>query len=73
MNVKTIVGLALVISGVLALIYRGVPYTTREEVVNFGPLRATTETEEIFPIPSPVGALVLIGGIVLVLMGAQRK
>lgn len=72
MNVKTIVGLVLVVLGVLALVYQGIPYKTQEEVVNIGPIRATAETEKTLPIHPVFGALVLASGVVLVIMGARK-
>lgn len=73
MNVKTIIGLVLVIGGVLLLVYRGIPYTTDEEIVNFGPLHATAHTDKTLPVHPVIGAAVLIGGIALVVLGAKRN
>ena len=39
----TLVGLALIILGVLALAYQGITYTTRETVMDLGPLRASLD------------------------------
>lgn len=72
MNAKTIVGLVLVVLGVLALVYQGIPYTTKEEVVNIGPIRATAETEKTLPIHPVFGALILGGGVLLVVMGSRK-
>ena len=75
MNLKliTIVGIALIILGVIALAYQGITYTTREKVVEIGPLEATTETKKTIPLPPALGALALAGGIALVIVGAKRS
>jgi hypothetical protein len=39
----TIVGVALIILGVLALAYQGITYTTREKVIDLGPLQASVD------------------------------
>ena len=75
MNLKliTLVGIALIILGVIALAYQGITYTTREKVVEIGPLEATTETKKTIPLPPALGALALAGGIALVIVGAKRS
>jgi len=69
----TLVGIALIILGVVALAYQGITYTTREKVIEVGPLEATTETKKTIPLPPALGALALAGGIVLVIVGAKRS
>ncbi len=73
MNIKTIVGLILVIGGSLSFAYRGIPYTSEEELVNIGPLRAKAQTEKTFAIHPAISIAVAVGGIVLVLWGARPK
>jgi len=69
----TFFGVALIILGVLALAYQGITYTTREKVIDLGPLTATVDKKKTFPLPPLVGALVLAGGVVLVIVGARRS
>jgi hypothetical protein len=48
----TLIGVALIVLGVLALAYQGIAYTTREKVVDFGPLKITADKENsIYPDP----------------------
>jgi hypothetical protein len=42
----TLVGIALIMLGVLALPYQGITYTTREKVIDLGPLTASVEAVE---------------------------
>ncbi|HUO63193.1 MAG TPA: hypothetical protein VMT97_05790 [Terriglobales bacterium] len=73
MKAVTFFGVALIILGVLALAYQGITYTTREKVIDLGPLTATVDKKKTFPLPPLVGALVLAGGVVLVIVGARRS
>ena len=62
----TLLGIVLIVLGVLALVYQGFTYTTREKVVDLGPLKITADKEKSIPLPPILGALALAGGVVLV-------
>ncbi len=66
-------GIVLVVAGVLALAYGGFTYTTREQIVDIGPIEATAETEKTVPLPPLVGAAALIGGIALLVASGRRR
>jgi hypothetical protein len=68
----TLLGAILIVIGLAALAYQGFTYTTREKIVDIGPLEATKETKKTVPVPPVAGALSLIGGIVLVAAGSRR-
>ncbi|MEO5574433.1 MAG: DUF3185 domain-containing protein [Gammaproteobacteria bacterium] len=57
----------------MALAYQGITYTTREKVIDIGPIHATAETEKTIPLPPLLGGLALVGGIVLVVVGAKKS
>jgi uncharacterized membrane protein HdeD (DUF308 family) len=69
----TLVGIVLIILGVLALAYQGITYTTREKVIDLGPLKASVDKEKTIPLPPIIGALALAGGVVLVIVGARKS
>jgi len=69
----TLVGIALIVLGVLALAYQGVTYTTREKVIDLGPLQASVEKKKSIPLPPIVGALALAGGVVMVIIGSRKS
>jgi uncharacterized membrane protein len=69
----SLVGILLVVLGALALAYQGITYTHREKVLDIGPIHATKDTEEQIPLPPVLGGLALVGGIVLLIIGAKQK
>ena len=73
MRPVTLVGIVLIILGVLALAYQGITYTTREKVIDLGPLQASVDKKKSIPLPPIVGAVALAGGVVLVIVGARKS
>ncbi|MGD1020139.1 MAG: DUF3185 domain-containing protein [Verrucomicrobiia bacterium] len=69
MNSKTI-ALVLIALGIVVLAYSGITYTTRGKPVNI--LGAHIETTQSHFIPPVAGALVLAGGIVLLIVNPQK-
>jgi hypothetical protein len=65
-------GIALIVVAVIAFAYQGISYTTREKVVDLGPLQMTAEKTRTLPLPPIVGAVALVGGIVLLVMGSKK-
>ena len=55
MKTTTILGIALILLGVVAFAYEGISYTTRENVIDLGPLQATVDKKETIPLPPLVG------------------
>jgi hypothetical protein len=64
---------SLIIVGIVALAYGGFSYTTREQVIDVGPLEVTKEERRTFPIPPIAGGALLAGGLVLVVVGARGR
>ena len=72
MKAATIVGIILIIVGIVALAYQGISYTTRDKVVDLGPLKVEAKREKTIPLPPIVGIAALVGGVVLVAVSARR-
>ena len=72
---KTIswVGILLIVLGALVFAYQGINYTRQKKVLDLGSEHLTTETHERIPVPPILGGLALIGGVVLLVMGARNK
>jgi len=60
-----IAGIILIVIGIVALAYQGITYTTHKKVLDIGPIEATKEERKTIPIPPILGALALIGGVVI--------
>ncbi|MGD9730647.1 MAG: DUF3185 domain-containing protein [Desulfamplus sp.] len=73
MKTTTIIAIVLIIIGIAAFGYQGITYTTKEKVVDLGPLQMTAETTKTFPLPPIVGAITLVGGIVLLFAGRRKS
>jgi hypothetical protein len=73
MRTTNVVGILLIVLGVIALAYQGITYTTREKVIDLGPIKATKETEKTIPLPPILGGAALVGGVVLLIAGARLK
>jgi uncharacterized membrane protein len=69
----TLVGIALILLGIVAFAYQGITYTSREKVIDIGPFHATAETQKTIPLSPLLGGLALVGGIVLVVVGAKKS
>ena len=65
-------GIALIVLGVLALAYQGFTYTTRETVIDIGPITATAERERTFPLPPILGIVAVAGGVALMFAGSRK-
>ena len=73
MKTIAIVGIALIVIGLAALAYQGITYTTRETVLDVGPIHATAEREKTFPLPPVLGIAAVAGGIALLFAGARKR
>lgn len=67
-----LVGIGLILLGIVALSYKGITYTTQEQVAKIGPLEATVEEKKTIPLSPVLGGLALAGGVVLVLVGYRK-
>ncbi len=72
MKTNTLLAIILIAVGIVAFAYQGITYTTREKAVDLGPVHVTTEKTRTLPLPPIVGAIALVGGIVLLVMGNKR-
>lgn len=67
-----VVGLMLIAVGALALFYKGIPYTSRDVVIDAGPITATAETSKTWSVSPIVGGLAVAGGVLLVVVGTRK-
>ena len=72
MKTYTLTGIILILIGIVAFAYQGITYTTREKVVDLGPIQVTADKTKTLPLPPIVGGIALVGGIVLLVMGNKK-
>jgi hypothetical protein len=72
MRPKIIIAIILIALGIAAFAYQGITYTTREKVVDLGPIQVTAEKTKTLPLTPIMGAIALVGGIGLLVMGSRK-
>ncbi|HSW63160.1 MAG TPA: hypothetical protein VLH56_07620 [Dissulfurispiraceae bacterium] len=72
MKTFTLAGIVLIVIGIIAFAYQGITYTTREKVVDLGPIQVTADKTKTIPLSPIVGAVALVGGIALLVMGNKK-
>ena len=65
-------GVTLIVLGLVGLAWGGFTYTTREKVVDIGPIHATRDETHNIPVPPIAGALALVGGVVLLVVAGKE-
>jgi hypothetical protein len=70
--VKKTLGVILIVLGVFGLAWGGFTYTTKEKVVDIGPIHATRDETHNVPMPPIAGAVALVGGIFLLVAGRKE-
>jgi hypothetical protein len=68
-----IVAIVLIVLGAISLAYGGISYTTREKVVDIGPIEATAERHKTVPLPPVLGGIAVVAGIALLFVGSKKS
>ncbi len=69
---KRIIAFILIIAGIIMLIWTGFAYTKREKVVDAGPIHISADKEKSVNWPPYAGAILVIGGIVVLAVSGER-
>jgi hypothetical protein len=72
MRPLALIGLLLIVVGLVGLVYQGVTYTSRETVIDIGPLHATADRQKTLLLPPVVGIAAVAGGVVLLIAGMRK-
>jgi hypothetical protein len=70
MRPQALIGIVLIVLGAF-IIFRGVSYPDREEVVKLGDVEASVESKKA--VPTWAGGVALVAGIVLLAAGMKRR
>jgi membrane-bound ClpP family serine protease len=72
LNPLGVAGVVLLVLGLAALAYQGISYTSRETVIDLGPIHATAERQRTLPLPPIFGIAAVAAGVVLLMTGVRR-
>jgi len=73
MKPVAIIGAVLIVLGLAALAYQGFTYTTRQTVVDIGPIHATADREKTVALPPVFGIVAVAAGAALMLGGSRLR
>lgn len=72
MKVSMIVGIVLIALGAIGLVGGHIDFTTKEKVLDLGPIQATADKKHSIGIPDAAGVAFLIAGVVLCVVSTRR-
>ena len=72
MKSTIIIAIILIALGIAVFAYQGITYTTREKVVDIGPIQVTSEKTKTLPLSPIIGAIALVSGVVLLVVGVKK-
>ena len=67
-----LVGVALIVAGVLGLVYGGFSYTKDTTVVKLGPIELSAKEKETVNVPMWAGVGAIVVGALLFVMGGKK-
>lgn len=67
-----ILGIALVMLGIVGLLYGGITYNSHKTVMEVGDLKIQATEKKSVPIPAVVGVCSIIAGVALVMASGRR-
>jgi hypothetical protein len=73
MNTLSIIGIILIILGAIGLIYGGITYTSKTNVLNIGDFKIEANEKQQLPLSPIVSGAVASLGIALVIVGRNRR
>lgn len=72
MKSTALIGVILIVIGLIGFAIGHIDFTTREKVVDFGPVQVSADKKHTIAIPDVAAAIALIAGVGLVLAGQKR-
>jgi len=67
------IGALLIVLGVIGLAYGGLTWTSREKVVDLGPVEVTQNKTKSLPLPPIAGGICLVAGVILLVGSGRRR
>ncbi len=66
-------GIVLIVLGVIGVLYGGFTWTTKDKVVDLGPVEVSKDKTHSLPLPPIAGAVCLIAGTALIVMSGRKS
>jgi uncharacterized membrane protein YidH (DUF202 family) len=66
-------GIFLIVLGILALVFDGINYTSKETIIDAGPLQVSADKEKTLSWPTYAGAILVVSGVIIVLVGKKNS
>jgi hypothetical protein len=73
MKPLVMLGVVLLVVGLAALAYQQFTYSSRETVLDIGPIKATAERQKTVALPPVVGIVAVVAGLGLVVVGVRKR
>ena len=70
MRPQALIGIVLIVLGAF-IVFRGLSYSDRDEVLKVGDIKASVESKKA--VPTWAGGLAIVAGVVLVAAGMKRR
>jgi hypothetical protein len=68
-----LIGIVMIVLGIGSLIYKGVTYTSQDNIIDIGPIEASFDRQKTIPLSPVLGGLTLAGGIALIIIGRRKS
>ncbi len=72
-SLTTVIGIILIILGILAFGYQGFTYTQQKKVAEIGSVQIMAEQEKFVYLPPVIGGLSFVAGIILIVVGRNKR
>jgi hypothetical protein len=72
MKPKAILAIVLIGLGLVAFVYQGFTYTTREKVIDIGSVHVMADKTRSVPLPPILGVIAIVGGVLLLTLGTRK-
>ena len=67
------IGVVLIVVGIVALAYGGFSWTTKEKVVDIGPVEVTQNKTRSMPLPPVAGGICIVAGVIVLVAGSRKR
>jgi len=71
MKPNILIAITLIAAGVVAIVYQGFTYTTREKVVDIGAVHVMADKTHAVPLPPILGGIAILGGVLLLALNRR--